>query len=229
MLEIPTESRFEIKYVCDKIYYKSLVNWIKLNKLNFTKAHPYRNINNAYFDNHLFDNYKSNVYGISSRAKFRLRWYDDLESCNNSVFEIKYKRNTYGWKKKILLKKPITFFKSKWKDLIKTLNENLPEDLKLFFQSYSCPVIINSYLRDYFISYDQKIRITLDQKHFVYDQRHSPIINLNYKYPSPEFIVMEVKFDRKDVDIVNTFIKTVPMIQSKNSKYCNSIRVVSGV
>ena len=95
MLEIPTESRFEIKYICNKVYYKSLINWIRLNKFNFTKEYPFRKVNNAYFDNHFYDNYKSNVYGISSRAKFRLRWYDKLESCDTSVFEIKYKRNFY--------------------------------------------------------------------------------------------------------------------------------------
>ena len=229
MLEIPTESRFEIKYICNKVYYKSLINWIRLNKFNFTKEYPFRKVNNAYFDNHFYDNYKSNVYGISSRAKFRLRWYDKLESCDTSIFEIKYKRNMYGWKKKFVLKDPIIFSKKKWKDQIKTLNDNLPKKLKLFFQNYSSPVIINSYIRDYFVSFDKKVRITLDKSHFVYDQRHSPTINLKYKYSSPEFIVMEVKFDRKDVDTANTFAKTVPMLQSKNSKYCNSIRIVSGI
>ena len=135
----------------------------------------------------------------------------------------------YGWKKKFVLKDPIIFSKKKWKDQIKTLNDNLPKKLKLFFQNYSSPVIINSYIRDYFVSFDKKVRITLDKSHFVYDQRHSPTINLKYKYSSPEFIVMEVKFDRKDVDTANTFAKTVPMLQSKNSKYCNSIRIVSGI
>ena len=229
MLKVPKNSRYEIKYVINEVEYNSIRNWLNIQSENFFREHPSRKINNLYFDNYLYENYKSNVYGISSRSKFRLRWYGELISDCIRYFEIKYKRNMYGWKKKFLIKDFFINQNTFLKEININIYKNVDELTNIFFKNYSIPLILNSYLRDYYISKNRKIRVTIDRNYKVFDQRLSNKINLKKSFSYLTNLVIEVKFDRNRIEETRRFINKIPILPSKNSKYANSIRVISGV
>ena len=228
-LKVPTDSRYEIKFIAYDHQYALLQNWIKLHELNFYPEYKSRLINNIYFDSFDLNSYKSNIYGDSSRIKLRYRWYESFKKKNMGRFEIKFKRNLYGWKKKFDIPNLNISDQITWKEIRKLISKNLPKKYQYYFKENSIPQIINQYHRDYFVSADKKIRITVDKNHHVFDQRHYQCANLKKKTLTQRFLVMEFKFDRKLIKEIGSLIKKVPLRSSRNSKYVNSIRAVTGI
>ena len=228
-LKVPQNTRYEIKFVAYEHNYYSVLNWLKLHKLNFKKKYAPRFVNNVYFDSHNYNSYKSNMFGDSSRIKLRYRWYGDLEDINNGVFEFKYKRNLYGWKKKFNMQNFNFTEKSLLKNFSNTISKYLPDKEKIFFKANSNPKIINRYFRDYFTNHDDEIRITIDRFHEIFDQRYSNNFNFRKKTYSQRIVVMEFKFERGNKNFVDELMKSVPIRSSRNSKYVNSIRAVTGL
>ncbi|MDC1092788.1 VTC domain-containing protein [Pelagibacteraceae bacterium] len=227
-LKVPKNTRYEIKFVTYEHNYYSIINWIKLHELNFKREYSSRFVNNIYFDSPSYNSFKSNIYGDSSRIKLRYRWYEKLQDPSQGSFEIKFKRNLYGWKRRFKIKELNFKDNNDWKSFCRTICKNLPEEEKIFFKFNLNPQIINQYQRDYFVTSDNKLRITVDKKHDIYDQRYSSYPNLNKKTLNQRVLIMEFKFDRKERARINKLMNYIPMRSSRNSKYVNSIRAVSG-
>ena len=227
-LKVPRDSRYEIKFIAYEHQYSLILNWIKLNRLNFFKEHEPRIVNNVYFDSINYNSFSSNIFGDSSRTKLRYRWYGDFEKKNSGYLEIKYKRNLNGWKKKINISNFKISENTNWKESCELISKDLPKLYKSYFIDNSNPQIINQYHRDYFISHDSKIRITVDKKHFIYDQRFHKSPNFKKKTFAQRILVMEFKFDRNSTKDINNLVKDIPIRASRNSKYVNSIRAVTG-
>jgi len=228
-LSTPKESRYELKFICHEIYYKNILSWIKLNKFKFFREYPKRIVNNIYFDS--IDNklFSDNIYGNSSRIKLRYRWYGNLKNDLNANFEIKYKKNLFGWKKKIKINSGLIKNNYEWDSIKKKIYLLLPDNLKLLFKNNSNPQIINKYHRDYFLSFDRKIRITVDQNHKIFDQRFHRTPNTTTHKFTQNYTVVEFKFDRNNLKYYQKMLENfIPIQISKNSKYINSIRAITG-
>ena len=229
-LDVPKETRYEVKFICYDDKYKLILNWIKLNQLNFLREHPSRAVNNIYFDSIDNKSYSDNISGISSRAKIRYRWYGKLNDDKNGNLEIKFKRNLFGWKKKIRIVKSLIKDNLDWSEIINLLTINLQGNLKEFFKSNSKPQIINQYQRDYFVSFDRKIRLTIDKNHKIYDQRMFKTPNITKRKTTQNYLAIEFKFNRGDLRYYKSMLDNfIPIQLSKNSKYINSIRAVMGI
>lgn len=228
--DVPKKSRYEIKFICYEHNYFSLLNWIKINQLNFKQEYPSRYVNNIYFDS--IDNkfYTDNIYGISSRLKIRYRWYGPLNQCDIGKLEFKFKRNLFGWKKDFLINSKLINENLNWKSINSIISNELSGFYSGLFQNNSKPQIINSYKRDYFISFNKKIRITLDKKHKIFDQRIFDSPNFKKRKIRNDYLVIEFKFNRKDLRYYKQLLnKFLPIQISKNSKYINGIRAVMGI
>ena len=68
-----------------------------------------------------------------------------------------------------------------------------------------------------------------DQSHNIYDQRFKKKVNLTNKTLIQKYIVVEFKFHKNNIDLSKSMLKTLPFRISRNSKYINSIRSVSGI
>lgn len=229
MFRDDNNQRYEFKYILNQSSYDYIFNWIKLSEFNFNDEYPERKVNNIYFDSYNYDCYKSNVDGLSNRAKLRLRWYNDIYKIENPNLEIKYKKNSLGWKSKLKVKNYIIKEKLNVKDITNHIHNSIDSKFKVLFDNFTFPVILNTYKRNYLISFDKKIRITLDRDHKVFDLRNNSKINLKHYYLMPKNIIMEVKFEKKLKEIANSLLTNIPVRQSKNSKYINSLRCVSGI
>ena len=206
--QLDNSLRFERKYVIEKGYSYIFSDFLKKNF--FKKAYQSRYVNSIYFDNFMHDAFSENLSGISIRKKTRLRWYDGAKMSLN--LETKYKNNMMN-KKKILNQGVFNNF-SRLKDFLKNnfliLGGEFSEPME--------PVLKIRYLRNYYISWCENYRATVDSAITVSDIygnfNFGKSINLRedvmeYKYPSNK----DSKFRQEN------FLKKNPFRLQKNSKY----------
>ena len=220
--------RREIKFVAREIQYPHILRWIRLHSAGFRKPYPDRWVNNVYYDTYDYHSYTGNLSGESFRSKIRFRWYGSLSMIKSGSLEIKMKKNSFGWKINRAISSLSTLQDQTWKNITMKISEQLPGKYKQLFLSHPMPTIINRYSREYFVSSDNKVRITIDTKQSVFDQRYKPVANILTRAFLPENIVVEVKFDRDNYDIAKKVIHGMPIRSSRNSKYMNSVNAVTG-
>ena len=103
--------------------------------------------------------------------------------------------------------------------MLERIKKHLPEEGKEWLNEYPDPILVNRYYRRYFVTPDQEIRITVDTRQQVWDQRFKSGLNTAQPANMPEILVVEVKFDRKERDRVTEILKNIPIRYSRYSKY----------
>ncbi len=211
--------RFERKFVFDNHDLEDVINSNVYNSSFFFKeVYERRTVNNIYLDdgNHSF--YKMNVSGVGLRSKYRLRWYNDnFNLIANSTLEIKKKLGEVG--DKLLYKLPHLQMDITTKSVDEVYNTILSHitDKKLLSDTHSLfPLLYSNYERRYFLSADEKFRITLDYNMKFYNpnvDRHM------LTEVGIDDIVLELKYDTKDDFKGRNLSQSLEQRLSKNSKY----------
>jgi hypothetical protein len=132
--------RYELKVVADYELFNQIKSWLRVHPAVFFVIYPHRQINNVYFDAHSLASYEENISGISTRKKVRLRWYGESSSDIQGIFEIKFRRNFFGWKVLSPLSKVVDLSKFSWSEIGAVIRGDLPEDLILHFENRCLPV-----------------------------------------------------------------------------------------
>ncbi len=186
--------------------------------MNFKKAFSSRFINNIYLDSYNLSNYNDNINGEQMRKKIRIRWYGDFFGKINGSLEIKERKGS-------LIKKTTKDFPSFYFNKNKSLNE-LHKILKSDFKNINeAPSIINRYRREYFISKDNRFRITLDDSQMISNPRN--IYFMKSLDPIHEKVIVEIKFSPESFKYVNHLTNDLNLRVTKNSKYSNSVRALA--
>jgi len=218
--------RFERKFVIPERLTHSIEEVIKSNSALMRKIFYPRFINNIYFDNPTFQYFFENIDGVSERMKMRIRWYGDLKGkIKTPVLEFKQKQGLTGKKVSIALPgfdlKEIFssgFFSSLFhKSNLDIRRKELMLSLK--------PTLINRYQRKYFLSFDQKFRLTLDDR-----LEYFPISSFEQLYSGgikdSLSMIMELKYSPiyqfESANISQEF----PFRVVKNSKYVRGIQTI---
>jgi len=218
----------EIKFASYKVNLERVLAWIKMHSAAFYSPHPDRWVNNVYFDTYGSAAYVQNLSGASSRVKLRYRWYGQAQEPGPGVLEVKCKRNYFGWKIRFPCSDLAAGAQSDdWRDINRRLCDILPHEGRLWLQTYPAPTILNRYLRRYFVSHDERIRVTVDTDQCVWDQRYKSAPNYDQQSQLPDTLVVEVKFAREDRDLASVIIQTMPIRVSRHSKFMNGVRAVS--
>lgn len=224
--------RSELKFICYNHNYHTLKNWIKLNKFNFFKEYKDRYINNIYFDSHSYKAFNDNLTGLPSRLKVRYRWYGDLfsnEKKNEGFLEFKFKKNIYGHKKIFKIDGLTLQKETNWKLIKSKILHSLPPEYKIIFNSNLEKILINRYNREYFVSENKKLRVTLDKGIKIFDQRFAiKKPNFTFENYTQDYLVIEFKFNKEDKMYLNDLDINIPIKASRNSKYINGVRSVLG-
>ena len=223
-------ARYEIKFNANVSHYEDLIGWLHRHPACFSSPFPSRKINNIYFDNLDLDSYQENLSGVSSRTKLRLRWYGETFNPPRAALELKMRRNKLGWK----LSHDIILGNSKltsltWRELEEELRQQVPPDLGIHLLLSSFPVLVNRYNRDYFLSSDGLVRVTVDTNLKYYDQRNGNGINCSFENIAPEILVMEFKSAASDTDSLESAIESVTLQKTRNSKYVTGLSSILGV
>jgi hypothetical protein len=225
---IPSDARLEIKFASYEVHLTLLKNWLDMHPAGFKTPYPDRSVNNVYFDTHGYNGYVQNLSGASSRIKVRYRWYG--QSCEPApgTLEVKCKRNYFGWKLRFQCPDTTIQGRGDWREIRHSIAEQLPPEGRMWLDTHPVPVLINRYFRQYFVSADNKVRITIDTRQAVWDQRAKATPNYDCAANLPPTLVVEVKFDRQDRELASNIIQGIPIRVSRHSKYMNGMKAISG-
>ena len=222
--DVPEDARQEIKFVGYEHELDRMLGWIEMHRSVFKKSYPDRQINNLYYDNYLYDSYSDNLSGVSQRRKLRYRWYGKSLFPDKGVLELKCRRNFYGWKLPYPVDQVPYSAGESWKELRSNILNQVDKNGQYLLHRNPMEVLINRYQRQYYISCNEKIRITIDKNLSVWDQRYGTMPELHRKANIPRYIIVEVKFDRKDLALASDVIQGIPIRVSRHSKYIKGLQ-----
>jgi hypothetical protein len=161
--QVPEETRFELKFVASTLDLFTILHWVRMHPEGFRKAYPDRWINNVYFDSPDCVAYSENLAGESSRSKTRYRWYGNSPFPQSGTLEIKNKRNLFVWKKLFKVKQAPYATGDNWRTITNNIKNQLAPEDRHWLEIFSDPILINRYHRRYFLSSDNKVRITVNK------------------------------------------------------------------
>lgn len=225
---VPKDARLEIKFVSYASNFDTLMKWIHLHPSRFYSPFPDRRVNNIYFDGYQYTAYTENLSGASERTKVRYRWYGESIKPCAGVLEVKRKRNYFGWKLHYRVNNAPYSSECNWSSIRKNIRVQISEQGRFWLDLNPFPVLLNRYLRRYFISGDEQIRVTIDTNQAVWDQRFKSKPNFFYKANLPDTLIVEIKFDRKDREYASQIIQGLPLRVSRHSKYITGVKTISG-
>ena len=219
--------RLERKFTVPDIFkFEGIEQIIKLNSFHFREVYHKRQVNNIYFDTAAYNDYFDNVLGVSDRKKIRIRWYgDSLGFIEKPVLEIKIKKGLVGDKWSFRLNS-FTLDNSFTNDTIqKVFSETelpLPiyESLKMV-----SPTLLNSYSRRYYVSADNRFRVTIDFK-LLYHRIGKRFNNFNFEPNKDANKIVELKYGLSDDKDANAISTQFPFRLNKNSKYVNGVNTL---
>jgi len=218
--------RFERKFIIPERLTHSIEEVVKSNSALMRKIFFPRFINNIYFDNSRFQVFFENIDGVSERMKMRIRWYGNLKGkINKPVLEFKQKHGLTGSKTSIAL--PSFDLKDIYRpgflsSLFQKSNLDMrKKDLMLSLK----PSVINRYQRKYFLSFDQKFRLTLDN-HLKYYPVSSPEQLSSRGLKDSLSMIMELKYSPIYQLESNNITQEFPFRVIKNSKYVRGIQII---
>ena len=214
--------RYEIKMVCDAHMLGQVRGWVRMHPAYLVQAYPPRQINNIYFDTPARNSFEGNLTGVGERRKMRLRWYGSvLAQAKNPVLELKYKQNLLGGKESIKLKGVVVDMERPWSDILPELTNHVAPQgwLGQRFREIQIPTLINTYQREYYVTADQLVRVTLDFNIHLYDQRLNARPNWYRPLPHYPYMVIEVKADQGRERELQDVATLFPLRWSRHSKY----------
>ena len=203
--------RYERKYHIGRFEYADVRSAIFSASNAFKVAYPKRTINSIYFDSITFDALHDNLDGVSHRSKVRIRWYGDQHlKALSPVLEFKIKKNMLGMKKY----ESLSDFTLDRKGIEQLLNLDTIKVHNLK------PVVLVKYEREYFESFDRKVRITLD-KNIEYFGVNELFIDAYSTKDSG--LVLECKYDQGMDSEIDDIFQSIPFRVTKNSKFVNAV------
>jgi SPX domain protein involved in polyphosphate accumulation len=220
------KSRFERKFVVQELHYPDVVQQVINNRAAFSRLYHPRFINNIYFDTNDLDFYTDNVSGKGSRKKVRIRWYGDLMGhISKPVLEFKMREGMVGNKVSFPLSSFNINANFNGKYVHEIIRSSELPDWVTSIMFMLKPTLLNRYHRQYFISFDRKFRLTIDDK-LEYHRINWGLNRFVENYNSDDIIV-ELKYDQRFDGKESAYVTNdLPFRLSKSSKYVNGFELL---
>lgn len=220
--------RYERKFVIDNNLTLQLDPIIRSHPALFRPVFYKRQVNNIYFDSVHFQNYSDNINGLNKRLKVRIRWYKEtFGKAENPNLEFKLRVNDRIGK--ILFSLPtINIREGLGAGEIKNalLGAKLPGPIRNYVLSLS-PVLMNSYQREYYRSFDARYTLTVDE-----DLKFYRLRNHGNTFMAPSSVriknVVELKYPCDYDDDSHKITSLFPFRMIKNSKYVQGLHSTWG-
>ena len=228
MFSLKNSVRREIKF---KIFIKDIgIFYSWLYNSPFKKKYDNRGVNSLYYDTINLDFANDNISGISNRIKIRTRWYTKNdenflnEFCKNKYFRFEIKRKKNNYSDKIFLPKQYTTKNSVIEQRI-FLKKELKNELSKFSELSHLilkDTVFVGYNREYFEHiFFENVRLTIDKN--LSCLLCSKVPNIENTKISNNFIIVELKFDEKNENLVKQILEAFPFRQIRSSKYLYAI------
>ena len=217
--------RYEIKMVFDALRLDEVRSWVYSHSVSFIIPHPPRQVNNIYFDTIERDLLTEHLNGVANRAKVRFRWYGKSWLTEGGQIEIKVKNSQLGYKKIHKIPNVMDISQHTWTEIVALLQKDVPEDLALLLSNMS-PVIINQYKREYYVSMDGLIRVTLDYNMRAFEQSFGFSPNISFEQTLKNNVIIEMKSTKNNHKRIADSLAEFPLYCTQNSKYLNGMEFV---
>jgi hypothetical protein len=214
--------RYEVKMVFSGLHLGEIRSWVLAHTDSFRKAFPPRQVNNIYFDTWDFELKAAHVQGVAERAKLRFRWYGETWLAHDGQLEIKIKKSNLGYKEIQAILGDIDISRVSWSEILEFLKSRI-SDRFLYILNNTVPVLINLYQREYYVSFDGLVRVTLDYDMRAFSQSFWPKPNINKPQPLQNVIVIEMKANVVHDQRISDALAQFPLYCSAFSKYLTGI------
>lgn len=215
-------TRYEIKMAYEPGLLPELHSWIDPHPAAFGIAYPPRQVNSVYMDTPDLDSFNDHLAGVPVRRKLRFRWYGEDLVHAKGIMEIKNKSERAGWK----ITQPVDYefdlAHMSWNEVMETLRTRTT-DLVREVLCVARPMALIVYFREYYVSADGLVRLTLDSDLRSYDQLMSARPNLWFPQPLEQAIVVELKTDVKNAKYVSDVLSHFPIRSNRYSKYMTNL------
>lgn len=143
---------------------------------------------------------------------------------SSPTLELKLKDNLLGDKKQSPLACVIDW-QQPYDHILQILHSTVSKKWQQLINIASQPTLINWYQREYYATFDDKLRVTLDYAQTAYDQRMSSYPNFDRPSPLTDSVVIEMKASPNDNMRLQEAMAYFPLPRSRNSKYVNGMNV----
>lgn len=216
--------RYEFKLASEGLLPAQARSWIRLHPQGFRRAYPARVVNNLYFDTNDLQSFNDNLAGTSLRRKLRVRWYGPGEGSyvRFPVLELKMKENMLGAKKQQPLDLTLDLARP-YREIWQMITSQLGAEWRAHVFAPIYPTLINRYWREYYVSPDEAIRVTLDYDLQAYEQRMFGRPNLARRMPLQDVTIIEVKAALQHEERVQQVMGQFPIQRGRSSKYVSGL------
>ena len=191
----------------------------------FSHQYPSRIVNSIYFDTFDLKYANQNHNGLSERLKIRLRYYNKISESDSCFLELKKKIGNVGHKQIFPIKSGIKKFLSGESLYELSMKNKVPQYIYFDFINI-IPKLLCNYKRAYIIPQCKSFRVTIDTEIKYADclsiQNFDDCNNLSLKSQNS---VIEIKYPIDNVEQVALFAQNLPIRLSKNSKYCEGLKI----
>jgi len=214
--------RYELKLLCPAHMAAQTRMWIRHHPAGLRVAYPPRRVNSIYLDTPDLSMLTANLDGLAVRSKLRLRWHGDALTVIRPHLELKHKNNLLGRKERAPLSRDLDL-REPWTTILANALACLEPSWRRRFRSANQPTLLNRYRREYYVTPDGAVRVTLDTEQIAYDQRFCARPNTRCRLPIRDIVVIEIKADEIHADRVQEIANAFPISRTRNSKYAKGM------
>ncbi len=217
------DTRYELKQTYSELFLPELHSWVQMHPAGFRTAYPPRWVNSIYFDTPDLDSFNDHIAGVPVRRKLRYRWYgENLGIAHNGQVEVKNKSEAAGWKLIEKVAPDLILENNSWArfmDQIRLETSGVVKELL----SVTRPVLLTVYYREYYVSANQLVRLTIDSRMKGYDQYLTACPNLRFCQPGDKQVILELKSEVSKLSELTDVLSHFPARSSRYSKYVTNI------
>lgn len=212
------QPRYEVKFVADAFQAPIVEGALWEHPAAPKSAFPNRVVQSIYFDDHRQRALADNLSGVSKRRKMRLRWYG--ENCDHVLghLETKRRESSVGTKEALPLPEAVTVHGATPIELLRDVRRQTSDAWRPRLDGLAVSHWTR-YEREYFVTFDGRVRVTLDRRLETADLSDVPRIDARIHDRHHDLLIVEVKAAREDVDAAIAFVQHLPLRPSKSSKF----------
>ncbi len=214
--------RYEVKIPCEPHHLPQIQALVRLHPAHWRVAYPPRQINNVYFDTADYQGLNGNLSGVGTRGKLRLRWYGPcLDTITEARLELKYREGAVGGKGIWPLAITLDLAYKSWPEICHSIRETADAPAASWLAQFAYPVLINHYQREYYVTTDHQVRLTVDTRLRAFGQRFSDRPNLRRPAVIADRVIIELKAptDRASYQRLTKALAYFPLRPDRHSKY----------
>ncbi len=219
--------RYERKFLVQEMTLPQVRAVVRLHPGMFYAPYPPRYVNNLYLDTVDLENYYDNVHGAVRRRKVRLRWYGEPRGeIGRPLLEFKVRDGLVGRKHTY----PLAGFTldegfddRRWQQA--AASSELPAAVQHGLRGLHA-VLLNRYLRRYYVSRDGRFRLTLDSELAFYRAHDALGSRFVHRQADPWSVVVELKYEVDAETQAGRVASFFPFRVTRSSKYVQGIERV---